>query len=233
MPRVMTSRAGGAYLYKKVYHETDKTDDCCIGCRVILLLQQYQTHILLESERRRKQNLPQYHGMGHSYRKRQRTESRHGKPPGERPGRQGLHAISAARVFGANAYRKLSEKEIVDQFRNSGVDAVITIVLLDKQKEELYVPPAIGNNPSSSYDHVDKYYSATYDKVFSPGYYVSTTNYFWESNLFEVNQDKLVYSARTKSFDPASANMQAHENGLLLIRDMTKKKLLKDQVKKD
>lgn len=146
---------------------------------------------------------------------------------------RGYHAISAARVFGANAYRKLSEKEIVDQFRNSGVDAVITIVLLDKQKEELYVPPAIVNNPSSSYDHVDKYYSATYDKVFSPGYYVSTTNYFWESNLFEVNQDKLVYSARTKSFDPASANMQAHENGLLLIRDMTKKKLLKDQVKKD
>lgn len=146
---------------------------------------------------------------------------------------RGYHAISAAAVFGARSYRKLTEQEIIDQFRNSGVDAVITLVLLDKQKEEVYVPPAILNNPGSAYDRVDKYYSATYDKVFSPGYYVPTTNYFWESNLFEVDQSRRVYSARTKSFDPASANMQAHENGLLLIRDMMKKKVLKDQAKKD
>lgn len=145
---------------------------------------------------------------------------------------KGYHAISSLRVFGSRSYKKLTEKEIVDQFRNSGVDAVITIVLLDKQKEEVYVPPSIINNPVSQ-DHVDKYYSNVYDKVFSPGYYVSTTNYFWESNLFEVNQDKLVYSARTKSFDPASANMLAHEHGLLLIKDMAKKKLITDQVKKE
>lgn len=145
---------------------------------------------------------------------------------------KGYHAISSVSVFGSRSYKKLSEKEIVDQFRNSGVDAVITIVLLDKQKEEVYVPPGVINNPVSQ-DHVDKYYSNVYDKVFTPGYYVSTTNYFWESNLFEVNEDKLVYSARTKSFDPSSANMLAHEHGLLLIKDMAKKKLIADQVKKE
>jgi len=145
---------------------------------------------------------------------------------------RGYHAISSLSVFGSRSYKKLTEKEIVDQFRNSGVDAVITIALLNKEKEEVYVPPAVMNNPVSS-DHVDKYYSNTYDKVFTPGYYVTTTNYFWESNLFEVTQDKLVYSARTKSFDPSSANLLAHENGLLLIKDMVKKKLIIEPVKKD
>ncbi|MBL0183188.1 MAG: hypothetical protein IPP96_13165 [Chitinophagaceae bacterium] len=145
---------------------------------------------------------------------------------------KGYHAISSVTVFGARSYKKLTEKEIVDQFKNSGVDAVITIALLDKQKEELYVPPGMVNN-MNSYDHVDKYYSDIYEKVFTPGYYVSTTNYFWESNLFEVTKDKLVYSARTRSFDPSSSNMLAHENGLLLIKDMVKKKVIIDPVKKD
>lgn len=145
---------------------------------------------------------------------------------------RGYHAISSFSVFGERSYQKLTEKEIVDQFRNSGVDAVITVVLLDKQKEQLYVPPSAVNNPSS-YDHIDKYYSTVYDKVFSPGYYVTTINYFWESNFFEVKQDKLVYTARTKSFDPISANAQAHENGLLLIKDMVKKKIIIEPVKKD
>lgn len=145
---------------------------------------------------------------------------------------KGYHAISSSSVFGSRAYKKLSEKEIVEQFKNSGVDAVITIVLLDKSKEEVYVPPTILNNPSA-FDHVDKYYSTVYDKIFSPGYYVSTTNYFWESNLFEVSADKHIYSVRTKSFDPASAGMQAHESGLIIIKDMIKKKVIPDRVKED
>ncbi len=145
---------------------------------------------------------------------------------------KGYHAISSLSVFGSRSYTKLTEKEIVEQFRNSGVDAVITIALLTKAKEEMYVPPSIINN-MSSFDHVDKYYSTVYDRVFSPGYYVTTTNYFWESNLFEVSADKLVYTARTKSFDPASASTLAHENGLRLIKDMAKKKVIVDQQKKD
>ncbi len=145
---------------------------------------------------------------------------------------KGYHAISSVAVFGSRSYKKLTEKEIVDQFRNSGVDAVMTMVLLDKQKEETWVPPSLINNPAPN-GNVERYYSSVYDKVFTPGYYVTTTNYFWESNLFEVVRDKLVYSARTKSFDPASANMQAHENGLLLIKDMLKKKVIVNQVKKE
>lgn len=145
---------------------------------------------------------------------------------------KGYHAISSSTVFGSSAYKKLTEKEIVEQFKNSGVDAVITIVLLDKSKEEVFVAPSIINNPAA-FDHVDRYYSATYNKVFSPGYYVTTTNYFWESNLFEVLADKLVYSVRTKSFDPSSTEMQAHENGISILKDMLKKKVILDRVKEE
>lgn len=141
---------------------------------------------------------------------------------------KGYHAISSMEVYRTKAYKKLTSKEIVDEFKNSGVDAVVTIVLLNKEKEQLYVPPNISNTPVPSFDHVDKYYSSVFDKIYTPGYYLSTTNYFWESNLFEVGNDKLVYSVRTKSFDPSSTEMLAHENGVTIIKDMLKKKVILD-----
>lgn len=145
---------------------------------------------------------------------------------------KGYHAISSMEVYRTKAYKKLTSKEIVDEFKNSGVDAVVTIVLLNKEKEQLYVPPNISNTPVPSFDHVDKYYSSVFDKIYTPGYYLSTTNYFWESNLFEVGNDKLVYSVRTKSFDPSSTEMLAHENGVTIIKDMLKKKVILDHVAK-
>lgn len=145
---------------------------------------------------------------------------------------KGYHAVSSFSVFGQGNYKKISEKEIVEKFKNTGVDAVITMVLLDKSKEQMYVSPGIINNPSNI-DQVNRYYSATYDKVFSPGYYVTTTNYFWESNFFEVSEDKLVYSVRTKSFDPSSTDMLAHENGVTILKDMIRKKVILDRVKEE
>ncbi len=145
---------------------------------------------------------------------------------------KGYHAVSSFSVFGQANYKKISEKEIVEKFKNTGVDAVITMVLLDKLKEQVYVAPSIINNPPNI-DQVNRYYSATYDKVFSPGYYVTTTNYFWESNVFEVSENKLIYSVRTKSFDPSSTDMLAHESGLTILKDMIRKKVILDRVKEE
>lgn len=143
---------------------------------------------------------------------------------------KGYHAVSSVQVYLAKAYKKLAAQEIVDEFKTTGVDAVITLVLLKKEKEESYYQPGVLNQPVNNYDHFDKYYSTVYERVLTPGYYITTTNYFWESNLFEVNADKLVYSARTKSFDPATTETLAHENGVLIIKDMLKKKVILDQM---
>lgn len=145
---------------------------------------------------------------------------------------KGYHAVSSFSVFGTGNYKKFSEKEIVDRFKNTGVDAVITMVLLDKSKEQVYVTTGIINNPVAI-DQFNKYYSSTYDKVFSPGYYVTTTNYFWESNLFELSADKLVYSVKTRSFAPSSIDRLAHESGVTILKDMIRKKVILDRVKEE
>ena len=146
----------------------------------------------------------------------------------------GYEAVTATTEYGPKAFQNLKREEALRQLYDNGIDAVLTIVLLDKQRERYYLPGRVYYSPYAMYhNRFWRYYTTMYDRVYSEGYYVEDTKYFWESNLFEVVRDKLVYSARTKSFDPASANMQAHENGLLLIKDMLKKKVIVNQVKKE
>jgi len=146
---------------------------------------------------------------------------------------KGYHAVSSIDVYKSKAWKKLTVKEIIEEFQSTGVDAVITMVLLDKVKEDKYYPAAITNQPANAQGNLDRYYSTTYEKIFTPGYYISTTNYFWEANLFDVAEDKLNYSVRTKSFDPSTTEALAHENGLKIMKDMLKKKVILDQSPKE
>lgn len=142
---------------------------------------------------------------------------------------KGYHAISSLEVYKEKAYKKLSAKEIIGEFKSTGVDAVMSIVLLNKEKEEKYYPGGFFNQPVNNYGRLDQYYSNVYERVLMPGYYVRTTNYYWESYFFEIKNDKLVYSVHTKSFDPYTTDLLAHENGLLIIKDMLKKKIILNQ----
>ena len=115
----------------------------------------------------------------------------------------------------------------LDKLQNSGFDAVITIVLLDKQKERYYVPGRLNYSPYAGYyHHFWGYYTTIYDRVYAHGYYVTNTKYFWESNLFDVASKELIYSVQTESFDPASSESLAHEYGKLIVKDMVKNQAL-------
>ncbi len=148
---------------------------------------------------------------------------------------KGYHAVSSIDVYKSKAYKKLTSKEIVDEFKLTGVDAVITIALLNKEQEEKYYPGGFYNQPENTnmYGNLDKYYSGIYERVYTPGYYITTTSYFWESSLFEVKADKMIYSVQTKSFDPNTTETLAHENGLRIIKDMVKKKVILDIAPKE
>lgn len=148
---------------------------------------------------------------------------------------KGYHAVSSIDVYKAKAYKKLTAAEILDEFKNTGIDAVITLVLLNKEKEEKYYPAGFYNQSvnENMRDGLDKYYSGVYERVFTPGYYITTTTYFWEGSLFEMNNNKMIYRVQTKSFDPYNTEMLAHENGLKMINDMIKKKVIVEAPKED
>jgi hypothetical protein len=139
----------------------------------------------------------------------------------------GYTAISCIDEYGPRAFATLEEDKVIEQLRNKGFDAVMTIVLLDKQQERDYVPGRINHSPYYIYQNrFWGYYRTINTRIETPGYYSTTTNYFWESNFYDMTAKKLLYSVQTESFQPSSAGSLAHEYGKMIVADMLKQQIL-------
>lgn len=148
---------------------------------------------------------------------------------------KGYSAISAFQFYGPKSFDKMEENEAVAKIKNNGVDAVLTIVLLDKKKERKYIPGNIYYSPYGYYyNRFWGYRSTLYNRIHEPGYYVTDTKYFWESNLYDMGTQKLVYSVQTQSFEPVNSEKMGHEYGQLIVKNMIKNSILrnKEEIKK-
>lgn len=140
---------------------------------------------------------------------------------------EGYNAVSAMDDFGPKAFEKVSEDQLAAQLKNSGYDAVITTALLDKKKDKSYQQGNTRLQPIGVYyNRFGRYYSTVYDRVYEPGYYTTSTDYFLESNLYDIDTGDLVYSVQTKSYDPSSATSLASENSKKIVKDLKDKGVL-------
>jgi len=139
----------------------------------------------------------------------------------------GYNAVSSLKEYGPKAFDKIDEDDAVNALKNSGIDAVLTIVLLDKAKERKYVPGNLYYSPYGYYyNRFWGYRVALYHRIYETGYYATDTRYFWESNLYDMATQKLIYSVQTQSFDPASSESMGHEYGQMIVKDMVKNNIL-------
>jgi len=141
--------------------------------------------------------------------------------------KRGIEASSSIDKYGPLFLSGLQESEAINKIKDQGFDAVLTVVLLNKEKEKHYIPSKITYTPYSMYySRFWGYYSTVYERVYEPGYYTENTNYFWESNLFDLSDKSLIYSAQTKSFDPNNLETLADEYGKIISNDLFKKGIL-------
>jgi hypothetical protein len=139
----------------------------------------------------------------------------------------GYNAISSFKVYGPKSFENSTEKEVLSNLDSIGVDAVITVVLLDKKSERYYVPHKVYRSPyRTRFGYYNQnfwaYYSTTYSHIYTPGYYQVDTRYFWESNFYDMGKKQLLYSVQTRSFNPSSTESLAHEYGKMIVKDMVK-----------
>lgn len=138
----------------------------------------------------------------------------------------GYNAVSSLQEYGPKMFHNIEEQTAIDKLKSSGVDAVITIVLLDKKKERKYVPGSMFYSPYGYYyGRFWGYRGSLYRRIYEPGYYITDTKYFWESNLYEMKTQQLVYSVQTESFDPKDAGSLGHEYGKLIVKNMLEEKV--------
>lgn len=142
---------------------------------------------------------------------------------------RGYEAFSAFSEYGPHVFDQMSEVEALHKLERSGYDAVLTVVLLDKQRERHYVPGRVNYTPFAFYyGRFWGYRSVLFQRVVEPGYYVIDTKYFWESNLYSLTRGQLLlFSAQSRSFDPTSASEFGLRYSKTIIEELIKVRLLK------
>lgn len=144
----------------------------------------------------------------------------------------GYNAVCTCKEFGPHSFENVKEEDILRQFDSTKVDAVLTIVLLNKTKERYYVPARIEYSPYAfQRNNLWDYYITMNNRIYVPGYYEEDTEYFWESNFYDLTTRELLYTAQSRSSDPASIRELGHHHGLMIVNDMVKKNVLASQSK--
>jgi len=139
----------------------------------------------------------------------------------------GYNVICACEEYGPKSFENMTEKQAIDGLVGQGIDAVLTVVLLNKTKERYYVPGRIYYSPYAMYNsQFWNYYETMHDRIHSTGYYREDTKYFWETNIYDLRTKELLYSVQTNSFNPESTESLGQEYGQLIAKNVAKNKIL-------
>jgi hypothetical protein len=139
----------------------------------------------------------------------------------------GIEAEASYKLIKSN--QKIDRATVGKAIEGLGIDAVIVTHLLAVDEETIYRPtmdymPMYGG---AYYGGLYTYYPHVNTYVTSPGYYTTHETYTIETNLYDVESEELVWSARTRTFAPESADEVIVDLTKLLINDLADKNLIK------
>lgn len=146
--------------------------------------------------------------------------------------RLGYNAVSALNEFGQNGLADLAQEETFRRLCTRGVDAVITIALLDKAKENHHTPTKIKLYPGLYYyDRIWNYKAIQAHQINDTSDVADKTQFVWEIVFFDLNTLSPVYFFQTKSFDAAATKANAHKHAKTISENLVKTKVLSLQTK--
>ena len=138
----------------------------------------------------------------------------------------GVEAVASYKLIKSD--QKIDRETVTKAIDGLGIDGVLITHLLAVDEETIYRPsmdymPMYGGGyyggMYSYYPHVNTY-------VHRPGYYTTHETYTLETNLYDVETEELVWSARTRTFSPESVDEVIVDLTRLLIADLKDKKLI-------
>lgn len=131
----------------------------------------------------------------------------------------GIPAVTSFQDFDAFAFLRTEDKDVMQQFKEKGIEGVLTITLVNKSLEGFFLP-------GSLYHLLTNQYSSDYYRLFAPEYYKEGMQYAWESSFYDVQAGSRIFAVQTISFDPASVERMAHEYGKVITWQLRRHNVL-------
>lgn len=145
-----------------------------------------------------------------------------------------IDATKSSDIFTPDFFHEIPARdELFAKIRQAGVDAVLTVSLIDTESETRYVRGSTRYAPLPAYYWYGGFYSYInywHPIMYDPGYYVTDKTYFLETNLYSTETDRLIWSAQSETVNPTSIDAFAKEYPEVLLERMVKDGLLIQQV---
>lgn len=144
--------------------------------------------------------------------------------------KMGYYSVSSYQQYGSGAFDGMMEEEAIHRIKRDSIDAVLTIVLLDKDVERRYFAGHPRFWPLDYYDtKFWQYYAGMSRSIYEKDFYMINSRYLWESHFYDMKDQSLIYGVQTQSFDPENAERLAHEYGKTIVKNLVKKKVIVKQ----
>jgi arsenate reductase-like glutaredoxin family protein len=140
---------------------------------------------------------------------------------------EGYDAVTSVSVYGPKSFQNISEEQALKEVRSRDIDGVITIGLVNTDKQKNYVRNYT-YRPYSGW-HYNPWYGWVYRPYYMPGFYghyETNINYVFETNLYDVHNEQLIYSVQTRSNNPSNVYVLADDYSKSVAKDLYKKNIL-------
>jgi len=117
------------------------------------------------------------------------------------------------------------EEILLKAVKDMGVDGALVLSVKDIKKDKYYVSgsywtPYYYSMPFS------RYYISTYDRVYGPGYYQTNSQVYFESGLFDLKKEELIYSVISETVNPTSINDFSNSFSVTLVNTLIEGKII-------
>ena len=136
-------------------------------------------------------------------------------------GANGVEAVTAHSLVPTD--KELSEEQFLTLLKEQSVDTLILTRVVGEQDRLRYNPPVV--HPRPYYTHYG-YYNWTYDQVYAPGYVEDYVEIHLETNLYDVQTSKLIWSGQKKVTDETSAKSNLRNVIKAVVKDLKKQGLM-------
>ncbi len=120
-----------------------------------------------------------------------------------------------------------TETALREVIRKSSARTVLITHMVSSNEKGFLQPSSriMGTNSYSNY-RLFRYYPYIYGSVSAPSSYISTTKVILETSLYDIETEKLIWTARTESIDPVMTRKYYQQLIDIFLDDLTDKKIL-------
>jgi hypothetical protein len=123
-----------------------------------------------------------------------------------------------------------TEEAVINKVKELNCDLVFTVSLLDSKTETKYVPGTVSYAPYPAYRYYRgfaNYYDYWAPTVYNPGYYTTDKVYYIEGNLFDADNEGILWSVQSETYNPSNIKEFSANYSKLIVTRAKKDGLIK------